>query len=299
MRPDRDDPPFRIRTIRKANPSVEHLPSLKERIYEEIKDARIDPDALASYRALRLNQGVSDVSRAVLLDAGAWKHATTLGKPETNSTRFVLGVDVGTSAAMSAAAAYFEDGRLESVAVFPAHPPLAERGLADGVGNLYVKMQDRGELLVAGHRVADIETLLGECLDRWGRPQAIVCDRWREAELRQILDKIRFPPASIVVRGQGFKDGGEDVRAFRRAVLGSYVRPSESLLMTAAMSEARVTVDPAGNAKLAKNSEGGRRQRARDDAAAAAILAVAAGFREWHAGSPVRRNGAYLGVVGA
>ena len=32
--------------------------------------------------------------------------------------------------------------------------------------------------------------------------------------------------------------------------------------------------DPAGNSKLAKGSEGGRRLRARDDAAAAAILAV-------------------------
>ena len=294
-----DDPPFRIRTIRKANPSVEHLPSLKARILEEVKDARIDPDALASYRALRLNQGVSDVSRAVLLDAGAWKVATALPEPDIPSAEYVLGIDLGQNAAMSTAASYRFDGRLDAVAVFPEVPALAGRGLADGVGNLYVKMRDRGELVVAGHRVADIQALLGEALDRWGRPRAIVCDRWREAELRQSLDAIRFPPASIVVRGQGYKDGGEDVRAFRRAVLGGHVRPAESLLLTAAMSEARVVVDPAGNAKLSKATEGGRRHRARDDAAAAAILAVSAGFREWHAGPLVRRRGAYIGVVGA
>ena len=41
-----------------------------------------------------------------------------------------------------------------------------------------------------------------------------------------------------------------------------------------------VTVsDPAGNAKLAKSGEGSKRGRAKDDSAAAAILAVAEGMR--------------------
>ena len=64
------------------------------------------------------------------------------------------------------------------------------------------------------------------------------------------------------------------------------------------MSEARTVSDPAGNAKLSKGSQGGRRLRARDDAAAAAILAVAAGVRQpvrpprrWrYAGSGVSRH---------
>ena len=43
------------------------------------------------------------------------------------------------------------------------------------------------------------------------------------------------------------------------------------------MAEARTVSDAAGNEKLCKGSEGGRRMRARDDAAAAAILAVAHG----------------------
>ena len=44
--------------------------------------------------------------------------------------------------------------------------------------------------------------------------------------------------------------------------------------------EARTISDPAGNAKLAKGPQGGRRLRARDDAAAAAVLAVSAGVRQ-------------------
>ena len=48
-----------------------------------------------------------------------------------------------------------------------------------------------------------------------------------------------------------------------------------------------MTVDPAGNEKLAKGREGWRRANARDDAAAAAILAVAEGSRRASA-APVR-----------
>ena len=287
-----DAPPFWRRTWKRANPGLDVLPDLEATIREEAQDARVDPDALASFRALRLNQGVPDTERLVLLDAEAWRRAGRLGPPDADERGgHVLGIDLGTSAAMSAAAAYHRDGRLEAMAVFPEVPGLAERGLTDGVGRLYLGMAERGELLVRGRRVADISALLTEALTRWGRPSAVVCDRWRAAELTEHLEALRFPTAALVIRGAGFKDGAQDVRDFRRAVLGDLVRPAESLLLTSAMAEARVTSDPAGNAKLSKGSQGGRRQRARDDAAAAAILAVAAGYREWHAAPrPVRRR---------
>ena len=145
--------------------------------------------------------------------------------------------------------------------------------------------------------MSDAGALLREALDRWGRPVAVVCDRWRSAELRQALEAVGFPLADLIERGQGYRDGGEDVRGFRAAVLGDKVRPSRSLLLRAAMSEARVTSDPSGNRKLAKSAQGGRRARARDDAAAAAILAVAEGYRRWHGGRLKRRSWRYAGVA--
>ena len=78
----------------------------------------------------------------------------------------------------------------------------------------------------------------------------------------------------------GFVDGAADVRAFRRAFAEAKVTPAPSLLLRSAMAEARTISDPAGNAKLSKGTQGGRRLRARDDAAAAAVLAVAAGTRQ-------------------
>ena len=292
-----DDPPFRRRTWKRANPSLDALPSLEEAIRAEATDAKRDETALQSFLALRLNMGVADAAASVLLAAESWKRAEALPVPEKRSPDYVLGVDLGTNAAMSATAAYFRSGELEAVACFPEVPSLSERGLGDGVGDLYTRMARRGELFQAGRRVSDVPALLREVLDRWGRPVAIVADRWREAELRQALEAVGFPIADLVSRGQGYRDGGQDVRDFRAAVLGDKVRPSRSLLLRAALSEARVTCDPAGNAKLSKGAQGGRRLRSRDDAAAAAVLAVSAGFRRWHGGTTKRPRWRYAGVA--
>ena len=112
-----------------------------------------------------------------------------------------------------------------------------------------------------------------------GLPAVIVADRWREAQLRQALDAIDFPLAQFRTRGQGFRDGGENVRRFRAGRLAGKVRPVRSLLLRSAMSEARTVGDPAGNRKPSKATQGGRRVNARADAAAAGILAVAEGDR--------------------
>ena len=202
---------------------------------------------------------------------------------------------------MSAASAYSPvSGALDAFAVFPQLPSLAERGLRDGVGATYQKMHERGELIISGERVSSIAGLLAECLRRWGKPSAIVCDRWRNAEMRQELDRARFPSgAAIVIRGQGFKDGSEDVRDFRKAILDGFVRaPVSLLLLLSALNEARVITDAAGNSKLAKNGEGGRRKVARDDAAAASILAIAEGQRRRVSGNIGKRRRMRVGIAG-
>ena len=285
---EQDDPPFRKATWVKANPSLPFMPHLEARIRKEANEARRDASKLAEFCAYRLNLGTPDTLQATLLDAGTWAR---IEAPENERRgRWALALDLGTSAAMSAAAGYFPDsGALEAVACFPELPDLKERGLADGVGRLYARMHERGELIIAGRRVSDIRALLDEVAERWGYPDLIVCDRWRESELRDALEKAGFPLTALEVRGQGFKDGGEDVRLFREACLADAVKPARSLLMTAAMSEARVVLDAAGNSKLSKSTQGGRRKRARDDAAAAAILAVAAGRRRAKKTHPPRR----------
>ena len=292
------DNPFLVRTWRKANPSLDHMPDLRQVIEREAKRARQDVTLLPQFEALRLNKGVSDVSQAVLLEAATWRRVES-SEPQAITGGYILGLDLGQNAAMSAACAYNPaSGALDAFAVFPEIPSLAERGLRDGVGNQYAKMNERGELLISGERVASIAGLLGECLKRWGKPSVIVCDRWREAELRQELSKSRFPTgAAVITRGQGFKDGGEDVRDFRKAVLDGHVHASVSLLLRSAISEARVVSDASGNQKIAKKSEGGKRHSGRDDAIVAAVLCVAEGYRRLRAGRLGRRP-MRIGVAG-
>ena len=129
------------------------------------------------FRALRLNMGIGDVRRSVLIDADSWARVER-PEPADMMGRYVLGLDLGQNAAMSGAAGFWPDsGRLEAIAAFPEHPDLATRGLADGVGRLYQQMHQRGELIVAGRRVSDIGALLRECRSRWAVPGLIVCDR--------------------------------------------------------------------------------------------------------------------------
>ena len=119
----------------------------------------------------------------------------------------------------------------------------------------------------------------------------------REAELRDALDSSGIPACELEVRGMGFKDGAEDLRTFRRACETGKVTQVRSLLLRSALAKARAVSDVAGNSKLSKGAEGGRRLRAKDDALAAAILGVAAGIR--HARTARRPRWRYAGVAGS
>ena len=295
----KEDNPFVRRTWEKACPSLKRggMPALLKEYIEESERAKKNPAALSSFKALRLNLGTRPVDMNHVIDSDTWRGC----EGDVGGGRaFVLGLDLSDGAAMSAACAYFLDsGRLEALAAFPSVPTLKERGLRDGVGPLYVKCEERGELITTDGRAVDVPALLKECLRRWGRPVAIVADRYREKDLRQALDGAKFPQAALSLRGMGFKDGAEDVRMFRRAILDKKVFPVESLLLRAAFAEAVTVSDPAGNEKQAKGSQGGRRQRARDDAAAAAIVAVAEGVRRGAMVKPSRPAGPVHRVVRA
>ena len=59
-----DDPIFHKTTWRRANPSLEHMPNLMRAYEKDAARAKISPQHLQSFRALRLNQGVEQYPEA-------------------------------------------------------------------------------------------------------------------------------------------------------------------------------------------------------------------------------------------
>ena len=289
-----DADPLSDEAVAAANPSLDHLPSLRAQLNAEREHARMDAGALATWRALRLNLGVLDTDEPVLLEAADYQAAEGIEAACEGSA--VWGVDLGSSEAQSAVAAYWPaTGRLEAIAAFPGVPGLVDRGRKDNAGNLYLDCVRSGDLLILGDATVDVSALIRAALDRWGAPAAVAADRWRNPELRFALATAGVPKAAFELRGMGWKDGAEDVRLFRKAFLDGAVKPRQSLLLRSAFAEARTVTDSAGNVKLAKSTQGGRRVTARDDAAAAAILAVALGVRRGRKPAQPRRRWAIVG----
>ncbi len=231
--------------------------------------------ALTSFRLYNRNERVSGETRDVLLTTDEWLKCEAADVP-ARAGPVVVGIDLGGSASMTAAAFYWPTtGRLEVLGTFPSRPSLLDRGQADGVGARYVEMQNRGELSTLGDQTVPVASWLVEIMKAIeGQSIAAICmDRYKQSELGEAIDKtgIRAP---LVWRGQGFRDGGEDCERFRRACFDGRVRSKPSLLLRSAFADAVCLRDPANNIKLAKARSNGR-----IDPAAAAVLAVAEGAR--------------------
>lgn len=260
-----------------ANPGTQHGigPSLERLKADAALALERGGSSLSRFRLFSRNERVQEDNRDVLLSVDTWLRCEVANLPPREGA-CVIGLDLGGSASMSAAALFWpSSGRLEAYGTFPGSPSLDARGAADGVGDLYVQMAQRGELGTMGDQTVPVAEWIADILRRvTGEPVAcVVADRFKQAEVGEALERAgaRHP---VVWRGMGWRDGSEDVERFRRHVLDGKVRTAESLLMRHALSEAVVLVDPAGNAKIAKG-----RSLGRIDAACAAVLAIAQSAR--------------------
>ena len=128
-----------------------------------------------------------------------------------------LGVDLGGSSSLTAAVCYWpETMRCETWAAFPGTPSLAERGSADGVGALYERAFEKGELMTFPGRITPAGDFLGAILDalEGADVQSVGADRFRRAEADGRLRGPRvFPWRRVVARHSGrVLDGGWKLR---------------------------------------------------------------------------------------
>ena len=272
--------PLDVETYRACNPSWDHLPFLRKAIERDIAEATVDPNALPRLRALRGNLGGADTAEAYLLDPVTWT-ARCEGDAEREG-RYALGVDLGKALSMSAVVGYWpHSGAVRALGAFPRRPGLLERGTTDGVGELYQRLNERGELLLLGEEVVDVGRLIAEAVERWGKPNLILSDRFRQADLRQAVVDAGIPPTKLVYRGLGTYSGDPDINQFRRSAIAGDIHAGTSLLLRHSLSESRTTRDHAGNEKLTR-----RRASSANDAAVALVLAVAEGARHHQRATP-------------
>lgn len=276
-RPDPGLPADDVDSLIVANPGTKYGigPSLTRLKEDAALALERGGSALSRFRLLSRNERVQEDSRDVLLGLDDWLRCETDDVPPRKGP-CVIGLDLGGSASMSAAAWFWpETGRLECHGTFPGNPGLDARGQSDAVGDLYVQMQQRRELTVLGDRTVPIVMWIGDVLARVvAEPVAcIVADRFKQSELGEAIDKAGNR-APVIWRGMGFRDGNEDVERLRRMVFDGNVKSGESYLLRHAFAECVVLIDPAGNVKPAKG-----RSMGRIDAACAAMLAVAEGAR--------------------
>ena len=267
-------------SLLEANPgAVEGIGASPEWLVAQAKRAIArGGSALSSFRNLNRNERVSTENRSLLVTVDEWLASEV--DPDDLPPRdgpCILGIDLGGSRSMSAAAFYWpQTGRLEALGTFAGAPSLADRGAADGVSDRYTQMLDRGELSTMGEATVPPGPWLAEIVRKLEgiTPACIVGDRFRHAEFMEAMDKAGLARVPFIYRGFGWKDGSEDIERFRRALFDGEVKGVPSLLLRSAFSDAVVLSDPAGNAKLAK-----ARSLGRIDAAAATVLAVAQGQR--------------------
>ena len=233
----------------------------------------------ASFRAHDLNLPQSP-SRELLCDPDDWRacEVSTPAELPARDGSCVVGFDLGYNESMSAVAAHWPGTcRFEVWVAFPDIPDLATRGRADGIGDLYVQMAERGELRLYPGRVVPVGAFFAEVARALAGEtvRAAAADSCRRAEAEQALADagVVWPVTwrANAAGGTAGHDGSHDVRAFQRAVIQREIRCVASLVMRQAIKETDVKRRGMGHPSLGRH-----RTRGRIDAVAAAILAVGA-----------------------
>ena len=253
-----------------ANPGLKFGVKSIEYMRDRSKFVMNNPGDENDFREQDLNQRV-DSSIDPVLTIAQYVAAARPELPERSGGCY-LGVDVGGAAAMTAACAYWPDtGRCECWGAFPGEPGLLRRGEGDGVGDVYERMHDEGNLMT----FPGLITPVGEFMDwlsgeLYGQTVIMLCaDKYKRAELAQGLQdaNVRWR-----IRWRGYKDEAiEDLRLLQRAVIAGRVAFMDTALLREGLRQSQVIFDRDGrNGVIAP-----KKRRSRIDVVTAWMKAVA------------------------
>ena len=259
--------------IRRCNPLVSISRDFAAELREERDKARADETLRARFISYRLNAPSRAESEVLFTVPELERIMDRPAAPREGAP--IVGIDLGGGRSWSAACAVWRTGRVEAFAVAPGVPDLGAQERRDRADRgAYRQMHAQGALHVAdGLRVPPVDLLVSIVADTWGPPAAVLCDRFRLAELQDAAPGWPLEPR----RGM-WSEASEDVRGTRRLGLDGplSVAPGSRSLFVWSLMVSRVETDDAGNARLVKRALDGR---SKDDVAQSLVLAAGAAER--------------------
>ena len=169
--------------------------------------AAMNPAGLPNFLAYDLNLP-QEPGREMILTPAQWQMCVVESPPE-RAGPVALGLDIGGSTSMTACVAYWPQvGRLEAWGAFPAEPDLQTRGLKDGTGQVYLRMEARDELRTYPGLVTPVGEFLRDVKTRLAG-QRILSIRRRslpESRSHTSLHRGRYRLGSRMARDRPFRD---------------------------------------------------------------------------------------------
>ena len=174
---------------------------------------------------------------------------------------------------MSCLAVFHGDSRtLEVFGAFGDKPSLADRGKADGVGDLYIRLAKSGLLKTYPGEVTDAALFFRDMSDRYGNVRMAGGDEFRKAEINDVVSAANLP-WDIHWQGRA-KEVAYGIRAFQRVFAAGDLTLNPNGLLENAIAGSVLRFTPDGNPILDKS-----KNRARIDALTACCQAVGLWFR--------------------
>ena len=275
--------------VLRVNPVAAINPHLRRTLEREHKAALESERAARTFRQFRLNIPGDPVDSQPLVTTAEWERVCARAVPEREG-KPVIGVDLGGTRSWSAGSAVWPSGRIESWAIAPGVPSLAEQEREDQVteGTYTALVRSGGLSVDEGQHVPGVGRLLSR-IWAW-EPAAIVSDPYRSAELHQVVGgRVR-----ILERAHGGGESTSNVQSLRSLLLDTQAGATESsrALLGAAWAQTNLVISNEGLAKVTKIDA----RRSRDDAAAALLLSAGELARR---PAPVVLRGAVISRAGA
>ena len=255
-----EDDPFKVATIKKANPAYGDFLNADE-VKKSASDASRMPAREPSYRNLILNQRV-DV-QSVFVSHNVWKENGGPPIEDFGKARVYGGLDLSATTdltALTLMAEIHDQFHVHSTFWLP-EDGLRDRANADRVP--YDTWAKQGYLQTTpGNTIeyAYIAFELRRVFDRYNIGK-IGFDRWNWRFLRPWLIEAGFRDWELekfVEFGQGYQSMSPAMRALETVLLSGRMRHGNHPVLSMCALNAVVQSDPAGNRKLAKDKSAGR-----------------------------------------